>query len=79
MMRSAMPIAVRLLTTLPVLLGVSLLTFLISSVLPGSTAQVLLGVDATPEQVAQAMRRHIDPSKLTIIKAGDFAKKPAAQ
>jgi zinc protease len=33
----------------------------------------------TPEQVAQAMRRHIDPSKLTIIKAGDFAKKTPAQ
>ena len=28
----------------------------------------------TPEQVAAAMRRHIDPSKLTIVKAGDFAK-----
>jgi zinc protease len=28
----------------------------------------------TPEQVAAAMRRHINPSKLTIIKAGDFAK-----
>lgn len=30
----------------------------------------------TPEQVAAAMRRHIDPSKLTIVKAGDFAKNP---
>jgi zinc protease len=28
----------------------------------------------TPEQVVTAMRRHIDPAKLTIIKAGDFAK-----
>ena len=28
----------------------------------------------TPEQVAAAMRRHIDPAKLTIVKAGDFAK-----
>jgi zinc protease len=31
----------------------------------------------TPEQVAAAMRRHIDPAKLTIIKAGDFAKASA--
>jgi zinc protease len=29
----------------------------------------------TPDQVVSAMRRHIDPSKITIIKAGDFAKK----
>lgn len=28
----------------------------------------------TPEQVTEALRRHIDPSKITIIKAGDFAK-----
>ncbi len=28
----------------------------------------------TPEQVQAAMRKHIDPSKLTIMKAGDFAK-----
>ncbi|HEX5707348.1 MAG TPA: pitrilysin family protein [Pyrinomonadaceae bacterium] len=32
----------------------------------------------TPEQIMAAMRRHIDPSKITIIKAGDFAKKTAA-
>lgn len=28
----------------------------------------------TPEQITAAMRRHIDPSKITIIKAGDFQK-----
>jgi len=28
----------------------------------------------TPEQITAAMRRFIDPSKMTIIKAGDFAK-----
>ncbi|HEX8472705.1 MAG TPA: pitrilysin family protein [Pyrinomonadaceae bacterium] len=34
----------------------------------------------TPQQIVEAMRRHIDPSKITIIKSGDFAKaaKPAA-
>ena len=26
----------------------------------------------TPEQMLTAMRKHIDPSKLTIVKAGDF-------
>ncbi|MEO6390308.1 MAG: pitrilysin family protein [Pyrinomonadaceae bacterium] len=34
----------------------------------------------TPEQISSAMRKHIDPAKITIIKAGDFAKagaKPA--
>nr|CAA9287654.1 Zinc protease [uncultured Armatimonadetes bacterium] len=28
----------------------------------------------TPQQVNQAMRRHIDPAKITVIKVGDFAK-----
>ena len=33
----------------------------------------------TPAQIVEAMRRHIDPKKITIVKAGDFAnKKPAA-
>src|SRR5205085_1452427 len=32
----------------------------------------------TPEQINAAMRRHIDPTKITIIKSGDFAKAAAA-
>ncbi|HVK54506.1 MAG TPA: pitrilysin family protein [Burkholderiales bacterium] len=28
----------------------------------------------TPEQIRDAMRRHLDPAKLTVVKAGDFAK-----
>jgi zinc protease len=28
----------------------------------------------TPEQITNAMRKHIDPTKITIIKSGDFAK-----
>jgi len=28
----------------------------------------------TPEQVSEAFRRHIDPSGLLIVKAGDFKK-----
>jgi zinc protease len=31
----------------------------------------------TPDEIAAAMRRHIDPSKFTIVKAGDFAKAAA--
>ena len=31
----------------------------------------------TPDEIVAAMRRHIDPSKLTIVKAGDFAKSAA--
>ena len=27
----------------------------------------------TPEEIAAAMRRHIDPSKISVVKAGDFA------
>jgi zinc protease len=33
----------------------------------------------TPEQVTAAVKRHIDPSSITIIKAGDFKKAAAAQ
>ncbi|WP_441234627.1 ABC transporter permease [Bradyrhizobium sp. 930_D9_N1_4] len=46
----------RLLAILPVLLAVSLLTFLIASLLPGDLALVILGDQATPENVA-ALRR----------------------
>jgi zinc protease len=30
----------------------------------------------TPDAVNSAMRKYIDPSKITIVKAGDFANKP---
>ena len=42
----------RLLYLLPVLLAVSLLTFLIASLLPGDLAYTILGDQATPESVA---------------------------
>jgi zinc protease len=32
----------------------------------------------TPDEIVAAMRRHLDPAKITIIKAGDFAKAKAA-
>jgi zinc protease len=31
----------------------------------------------TPDEIVAVMRRRIDPSKLTIVKAGDFAKSAA--
>jgi peptide/nickel transport system permease protein len=46
----------RLLYLVPVLLAVSLLTFLIASLLPGDLAYVVLGDQATPEKV-EALRR----------------------
>ena len=30
--------------------------------------------ELTPEQVSEAFRKHIDPSALTVVKAGDFKK-----
>src|SRR3981081_4690924 len=42
----------RLLYLVPVLVAVSLLTFLIASLLPGDLAYVILGDQATPEKVA---------------------------
>jgi peptide/nickel transport system permease protein len=43
----------RLLAAIPVLWGVTLLTFIVVQALPGSAAQQLLGPNATPEQVQQ--------------------------
>ena len=49
-------VARRLTYLLPVLLAVSLLTFLIASLLPGDLAYVILGDQATPEKV-EALRQ----------------------
>src|SRR5260221_11388016 len=48
-------VARRLLYLAPVLIAVSLLTFLIASLLPGDLAYVILGDQATPEKV-EALR-----------------------
>src|SRR6266436_4676134 len=48
-------VARRLLYLIPVLVAVSLLTFLIASLLPGDLAYVILGDQATPEKV-EALR-----------------------
>src|SRR6187399_377027 len=48
-------VAQRLLYLVPVLIAVSLLTFLIASLLPGDLAYTILGDQATPEKV-EALR-----------------------
>ena len=51
-------VARRLLYLVPVLIAVSLLTFLIASLLPGDLAYTILGDQATPEKVAALAPRH---------------------
>ncbi|MGH3318194.1 MAG: ABC transporter permease [Nocardioidaceae bacterium] len=41
----------RVLLAVPIVIGVSLLTFWVLSLVPGNAAQQLLGIDATPQQV----------------------------
>ena len=43
----------RLLMAIPIMLGVTVLTFWVLSLIPGNAAQQLLGPEATPEQLAQ--------------------------
>ncbi|GHF49688.1 peptide/nickel transport system permease protein [Amycolatopsis bartoniae] len=42
----------RLLMAIPIVLGVSILTFVVLSLIPGNAAQLLLGPEASPDQVA---------------------------
>ena len=75
-------VARRLLYLVPVLVAVSLLTFLIASLLPGDLAYVILGDQATPEKVA-ALRHDMGldqpiwwryVSWLGHVLAGDFGR-----
>ncbi len=51
----------RLLAVIPVLWGVTFLTYVVMNLLPGDTAQVLLGANATPAQVHQLeIRLHLN-------------------
>src|ERR1041384_4137962 len=72
----------RLLFLVPVLLAVSLLTFLIASLLPGDLAYVILGDQATPEKV-EALRHDMGLDQpiwwryiswLGHVLAGDFGR-----
>ena len=42
----------RLLMAIPIMLGVTILTFWVLGMIPGNAAQQLLGIEATPEEVA---------------------------
>lgn len=44
-------VARRLLTAIPIVVGVSILTFLVLSLIPGNAAQLLLGPEATQQQI----------------------------
>lgn len=53
----------RLLLAIPTLLGVSVLTFWVMSLIPGNPARLILGMDATPQQVhALEVRMGLDKS-----------------
>jgi peptide/nickel transport system permease protein len=43
----------RLLTAIPVLLGVTFLTFVVMNLIPGNPAQLILGVNASPSAIAK--------------------------
>src|SRR5262245_36871404 len=47
----------RLLITIPVLIGMSMLVFSLIHLVPGDPAQVMLGLTATPENIATIHRQ----------------------
>src|SRR5215471_9655188 len=57
----------KLLYLVPVLLAVSVLTFLIASLLPGDLASVILGDQATPEKV-EALRHDMGLDQPPVIR-----------
>lgn len=75
-------IAKRLLAAIPVLIGLSLIVFLIMALIPGDPAQAILGNYATPENVARVNRElGLDKSLpeqyfiwITNVLQGDFGR-----
>ncbi|MGD2269240.1 MAG: ABC transporter permease [Desulfobacterales bacterium] len=61
----------RLLSTIPVLLGISLLLFFMLRMLPGDPAQVLAGEMSTPEEV-ELMRKQLGLDKPVYVQYGAF-------
>ena len=59
----------RLALTLPVLLGVSVIVFLVLRLVPGDPASVLLGSEATPERVEQ-LRRDLGLDQPLVVQYG---------
>ncbi len=56
-MRLLQYVAKRLLQLIPVLLGVSIIIFIISHVLPGNPVYVFVGLETTPEQIEEITKR----------------------
>ena len=56
-MRLLQYVAKRLLQLIPVLLGVSIIIFTISHVLPGNPVYVFVGLETTPEQIEEITKR----------------------
>lgn len=66
----------RLLSTIPVLLGISLLLFLMLRMLPGDPAQVLAGQMASPADI-QIIRQQLGLDKPVIVQYGIFLSRLA--
>ena len=49
----------RLLLMIPVILGISLLVFTMMDMSPGDPAQIILGIKATPEALADLDRKSV--------------------
>jgi ABC-type dipeptide/oligopeptide/nickel transport system permease component len=64
-------VARRLLTLIPILLGVSLLTFAIAKLTPGDPAVLILGQNATPDSVA-ALRAQLGLDDPVLVQYGRF-------
>ncbi|MFN8559451.1 MAG: ABC transporter permease [Dehalococcoidia bacterium] len=64
-------IAKRLLAMIPVLLGVSLLTFLIVRIIPGDMATIILGEDASPAELA-ALRDKLGLNRPLLVQYADW-------
>lgn len=62
---------IRVMTMLGILLGVLVITFLISRVLPGSPVEVLLGSKPTPEQIA-AKKAELGLDKPILVQLGVY-------
>jgi peptide/nickel transport system permease protein len=61
----------RVATAIPVLWGVTLLTFIVVEALPGSAAQQLLGPGATPDQVAE-LERELGTDRSMVVRYVDW-------
>lgn len=66
-------IGVRLLQSVPLLLGVIVITFLLLSIAPGDPAEILLSTNATPENI-QAMREELGLNDPLAVQLWNFLK-----